>query len=354
MDMDAFYASVEQRDHPELRGKPVAVGGKGRRGVVAAASYEARKFGVRSAMPTFMALEKCPDLLVVRGSYGVYQEVSGQIRDVFKTYTDIIEPVSLDEAYLDVTENKMRNPSATIIAREIKDKIKNKTGLTASAGVSFVKFLAKIASDYDKPDGLTVVTPKQAIEFLDQLEVKEIPGVGKVTAEKMKELGIIYGRDLRKLSRFALEEKFGKYGSYFYDLIRCDYNSPVVTDRIRKQVGAERTFSRDIAKQEEMLYELRHISEIVSNRLKKKDTMGKTLTLKIKYNDFVSQTRSKTINHLIQSEAEIFMIAEELLVIPVPPIKPVRLLGISVSNLDNEPSRNFGRQLALDFYGNEF
>lgn len=352
--MDAFFASVEQRDNPALRGKPVAVGGTKRRGVVAAASYEARRFGVHSAMPSFKALELCPQLIFVRGSFEKYKEASDIMNEIFHSYTDLVEPVSLDEAYLDVTENKPKNPSATRIAREIKRKILDKTRLTASAGVSFNKFLAKIASDFKKPDGLTVVTPKEAEKFIDALPVKKIPGVGKVTREKMKAIGINTGADLRRASRFFMQQHFGKVGDYFYDLVRCNYDSPVVPHRIRKQVGAERTFERDIAKREEMFEALHTIAHMVSKRLAKKDTMGKTVTLKIKYNDFIVNTRSRTYKHLLQSGSELFECAKELLLIPVAPIKPLRLLGISVSNLDNEPEKRISRQLTFDFYESEF
>lgn len=348
--MDAFFASAEQRERPELRGKPVAVGGHKRRGVIAAASYEARKYGVRSAMPAGLALKKCPDLIIVHGHGELYVEISKQINEIFWEYTDIIEKVSIDEAYLDVTVNKQGIPSATIIAKEIKKKIKGKTQLNSSAGVSFNKFLAKVASDYDKPDGLYVIPPQKAEEFIDNLPIGKIPGIGSVTEEKMHELGVKTGGDMKRLTKYQLESSFGKIGLYYYDLIRLNYRNPVTPDHIRKSIGAERTFEFDLNKIEDMLEALLEIARKISRRMVNKDVMGKTVTLKIKYHDFVMNTRSKTVKHLIQTETEIFETAKELLTVPIPPIKPVRLLGISVSNLNNQPDKAIAQQLTFDFY----
>jgi DNA polymerase-4 len=348
IDMDAYFASIEQRDNPDLIGKPVAVGGSMHRGVVAAASYEARKFGVHSAMSIKLALQKCPHLIIVKGRYDVYKSVSEQIMRIFHSYTDLVEPLSLDEAFLDVTNNKIS--SATQIAREIKNKIKEETHLTASAGVSFNKFLAKVASDFKKPDGLTVITPEKADDFVNKLPVGKIPGIGKVTEGKMKKLGIHTGTDLKAVSKYFLSDKFGKMGAYYYDLIRFNYDSPVQTENTRKSVGSETTFDVDIFDINDLLTELKHIVSGVARRLQKLDIMGKTVTLKIKYYDFVIHTRSRTMKHLIQNESEIFEITKELLLIPLPPIKPVRLLGVQISNLDSQPKNLNQKQLSLDFY----
>ncbi len=351
--MDAFFAAVEQRDNPEWQGKPLVVGGNRDRGVVAAASYEARKYGIHSAMPSKIAHRLCPHLIFARGRFEAYKKVSSQIMEIFREYTDLVEALSLDEAYLDVSVNKFGCQSATIIAGEIKQKIKDKTQLTASAGVSFNKFLAKIASDYKKPDGLFVIKPADAKAFVDRLPVGKIPGIGKVTEEKMKGLGISLGRDLKRVDKYILNRTFGKAGLYFFDLIRFDRDNPVRPERIRKSLGAERTFDVDKTDEEDMLNALMDISARIGKRLEKAEVMGKTLTLKIKYFDFVVQTRSKTAKHLIQSETEIFDIASELLMIPIKPIKPVRLLGIQLSNLNTTPDRKIARQMSLNFYGRQ-
>ena len=352
VDMDAFFAAIEQRDFPYYRGKPIIVGGRKKRGVVSAASYEARKYGIHSAMPTAVALRKCPHVIMVPGRFQAYVDASRQIMGIFYEFTDIVEPVSIDEAYLDVTENKIDNPSATLIAKEIRKRIKKETDLTASAGVSFNKFLAKVASDYDKPDGLFVITPREADKFVDQLPIGKIPGIGKVTEEKMHNLGIYKGTDLRRTSRFFLNEHFGKAGEYFHNLIRFNYDDPVTPERIRKSIGAERTFADDIDEENAsaMLEILHQIARKVAGRMTDKDNMGRTVTLKIKYHDFVQVTRSRTVQHLIQNETEIYDIAADLLMVPLPPIKPVRLLGIQVSNLNTEPEKNLARQLTFDFY----
>ncbi len=351
VDMDAFFAAIEQRDHPEWQGKPLVVGGNRNRGVVAAASYEARKFGIHSAMPSKIAHRLCPNLIFASGKFEVYREASNKIMNIFREYTDLVESLSLDEAYIDVSTNKFGCQSATLIAKEIKQRIKEQTQLTASAGVSFNKFLAKIASDYKKPDGLYVIRPGQAEKFVDQLPVGKIPGIGKVTEEKMKRLSIYFGRDLKRVDKYFLNRNFGKAGLYYYDLIRFDNHNPVTPERVRKSLGAERTFDVDKTDEDDMLNALMDISAKIGKRLEKVDVMGKTLTLKIKYFDFVVQSRSKTVKHLIQSETEIFDIASELLLIPIKPIKPVRLLGIQMSNLNTEPDKRIARQMSLNFYG---
>src|SRR5690606_2708567 len=279
IDMDAFFASVEQRDNPELRGKPVAVGGTSRRGVVAAASYEARAYGVRSAMPTVVARRRCPQLILVKSRFDVYRAVSHQIREIFYTYTDLVEPLSIDEAFLDVTHVKQGPPSATLIAREIKARILKETGLTASAGVSINKFLAKLASDVNKPDGLTVILPEEAEAFVAALPVDRFYGVGPVTAERMRAMGIETGADLRARSEEELRKHFGKAGSHFYRIARALDDRPVRPDRQRKSVGAERTFEEDLIKEADLLKRLEYISAEVARRLERSGTTGRTVTL---------------------------------------------------------------------------
>lgn len=347
IDMDAFFASVEQHDNPALRGKPIAVGGSGRRGVVAAASYEARKYGVHSAMPGAIAARLCPHLIFVKGNYERYQEVSRQIRDIFEEYTDLVEPLSLDEAYLDVTENKMNKASATIIAQEIRQKIFERTGLTASAGVSFTKFLAKTASDFNKPNGLTLITPEQAIPFLEKLPIEKFHGVGKVTAEKMKKMGIKNGADLKQLSELELIRRFGKVGRHYYRVCRGEDQSPVNPNRIRKSIGAEETFKNDIEDIEEMKSELVPIIDRVFKYMTKKDIFGRTLTLKAKSVDFQTHTRSKTYLHELKNKADILRGTYELLEANIKEFGKVRLLGISISNLTREQVLE-GIQLELD------
>ena len=295
VDMDAFYASVEQHDDPDLRGKPIAVGGGSDRGVVAAASYEARKYGVRSAMPSVTAKRLCPDLIFVKSRFDRYREVSAQIREIFHDYTDLVEPLSLDEAYLDVTENKYNFPSATIIAYEIRRRIYETTGITASAGISVNKFIAKIASDYNKPNGQKTIVPEEIIEFLEELEIRKFHGIGKVTAEKMYQFGIFTGKDLKRKSLEFLVENFGKSGSHYYKIVRGIHKSPVKPDRIRKSLGAERTFSENISSEVFMKERLIQIAEEIEKRIAKSDVSGKTVTLKIKYRDFKTQTRSKKV-----------------------------------------------------------
>lgn len=333
VDMDAFYASVEQRDNPELRGKPVAVGGSSNRGVVAAASYEARKFGIHSAMASVTARRKCPELIFIRPRFEVYKEVSREIRSIFEEYTSLVEPLSLDEAYLDITEPLKGGPVATDIAREIKKRIRDEVHLTASAGVSFNKFIAKVASGMNKPDGLTVVRPDQCERFIDALPIEKFFGVGKVTARKFRNLGIRNGADLRLRSKAELERYFGKSGRYYYYICRGEDNRPVRTSWRRKSVGAERTFFEDISTEGEFDEKLRDVSERVSSRMKKIRASGRTVTVKIKYHDFTINTRSKTLAHEVCEVEELYQVGSNLLRTPLLPQRPVRLLGLSVSNL---------------------
>jgi DNA polymerase-4 len=302
VDMDAFYASVEQHDNPDLKGKPIAVGGGSDRGVVAAASYEARKYGVRSAMPSVTAKRLCPDLIFVKSRFDRYREVSVQIREIFQDYTDLVEPLSLDEAYLDVTENKYNFPSATIIAYEIRRRIYEVTGITASAGISVNKFIAKIASDYNKPNGQKTILPEEIIEFLEQLDIRKFHGIGKVTAEKMYQFGIFNGFDLKQKSLEFLAENFGKSGTHYYKIVRGIHKSPVKPDRIRKSLGAERTFSENISSEIFMKERLIQIAEEIEKRIATSDVAGKTVTLKIKFRDFKTQTRSKTLPYFIRDK----------------------------------------------------
>ncbi len=335
VDMDAFYASVEQMDNPELKGKPIAVGGGGKRGVVSAASYEARKFGVKSAMAGTLAAKLCPDLTFVRPRFDRYTEISKKIRRIFYDYTDLVEPLSLDEAYLDVTQNKKGNPSASLIAKEIRERILNEVGLTASAGISINKFIAKVASDYNKPNGQKTVNPEEVISFLEELDIRKFYGVGKVTAEKMYQKGIFTGLDLKLKPLEYLEEHFGKSGKYYYYIVRGIHHSEVKPNRIRKSLAAERTFSENLSSEVFMIEKLEHIAQEVSKRLNKSQVAGKTVTLKIKYSDFSLQTRSKTLPYFISDKSIILETAKELLY--QEHLKnSVRLLGISLSNLNTE------------------
>ncbi|UOB19243.1 DNA polymerase IV [Abyssalbus ytuae] len=338
VDMDAFYASVEQMDNPELKGKPVAVGGGEKRGVVSAASYEARKFGVRSAMSGFLAKRNCPDLIFVRPRFERYGEISKQIRKIFYDYTDLVEPLSLDEAYLDVTHNKKGNPSATLIAKEIRQRILDEVGLTASAGISINKFIAKIASDYNKPNGQKTVNPEEVEEFLENLEIRKFYGVGKVTTEKMYQLGIFTGKDLKKKSIEFLENEFGKSGKFYYHVVRGIHESAVKPHRIPKSVGAERTFNENLSSEIFMLEKLQNIATELERRLQKNKIAGKTITLKIKYSDFTLQTRSKTLHYFISDKSLILENAKELLY-QERLQNSVRLLGISLSNLNTETGK---------------
>lgn len=334
VDMDAFYASVEQRDHPELRGKPVAVGGSAARGVVAAASYEARKFGVYSAMPSITAKRKCPELIFVKPRFEVYREVSQQISEIFAEYTPLIEPLSLDEAYLDVTENLKGMAIATEIAEEIRAKIKAATSLTASAGVSYNKFLAKMASDQRKPDGLFVITPRNGPGFVEALPVKKFHGVGPATAERMRKYGIETGLDLKGKSLAFLQEHFGKSGPYFYGIARGIDERQVRPDRVRKSVGAEDTFVEDIFQIDQARAELQPLIEKVWRHCEAHDISGKTVTVKVKYSDFTQTTRSKTVATLVTGVSEISEIADLVLSSVYPFKLGVRLLGVTLSSLN--------------------
>ncbi len=336
IDMDAFYASVEQRDHPELRGKPVAVGGASRRGVVAAASYEARKFGVRSAMPSITASRKCPELIFVKPRFDVYRAVSLQIRAIFTRYTDLVEPLSLDEAYLDVSENKMAIPVATQIAEEIRANIRTETGLTASAGVSYNKFLAKLASDYRKPDGLFVITPKMGPAFVESLPVGKFHGVGPATTSKMNRLGIETGADIRERSMEFLQRHFGKTGAYYYWIARAIDNRPVRADRIRKSIGAENTFFDDLTEFGAMREALQPILDKLWRHCENSGIRGRTVTLKVKFADFQIITRSRSTPSAVNARNDLDTIALDLLRPLLPPAKGIRLLGVSLSNLSSE------------------
>ncbi|WP_417885425.1 DNA polymerase IV [Zunongwangia sp.] len=338
IDMDAFYASVEQLDNPELQGKAIAVGGSSKRGVVSAASYEARKYGVKSAMSSVIATRNCPHLIFVKPRFERYREISKRIRSIFLEYTDLVEPLSLDEAYLDVTENKKGLPSATLIAKEIREKIKAKTGLNASAGISINKFIAKVASDYNKPNGQKTVSPEEVESFLEDLEIRKFHGVGKVTAEKMYRLGIFTGSDLKAKTREELGKHFGKNGPYYYDVVRGIHRAEVKPNRIRKSLGAERTFNENISSEVFMLERLENIAEEIERRLKTSKVAGKTITLKIKYSDFTLQTRSKTIAYYIADKHLILENAKELLY-QERMKNSVRLLGISLSNLNTEKDK---------------
>jgi DNA polymerase-4 len=348
VDMDAFFASVEQLDNPDLMGKPIAVGGSEARGVVAAASYEARKFGVKSAMSGVLAKQKCPDLIFVKPNFSRYKEISHQIREIFYDYTDLVEPLSLDEAYLDVTENKVGNPSASLIAQEIRNRIFNELNLTASAGISINKFIAKVASDINKPNGQKTINPEEVISFLDNLPVNQFYGVGKVTASKMYNLGIFTGNDLKQKSLEELANLFGKSGAHYYNIVRGIHNSEVKPDRIRKSVGAETTFLENISSEIFMIQKLEKIADELEKRMKKSETKGKTVTLKIKYSDFTLQTRSKTIDEFIQLKKEFFPIVKEL-VYQEKLKNSVRLLGISFANLNTEKKTPIWVQLKFDF-----
>jgi DNA polymerase-4 len=348
VDMDAFYASVEQMDHPDLRGKPLAVGGGETRGVVSAASYEARKFGVRSAMSGYMAKKNCPELIFVRPRFDRYKEISNKIRKIFHDYTDLVEPLSLDEAYLDVTQNKKGNPSATLIAQEIRKRIFDEIGLTASAGISVNKFVAKIASDYNKPNGQKTVNPDEVIPFLENLPIRKFYGVGKVTTEKMYQLGIFTGQDLKSKPLDFLEKHFGKSGRFYYNVVRGIHNSEVKAQRVAKSVAAEHTFNENLSSEIFMLEKLEIISGELERRLKKHKIAGKTVTLKIKYSDFTLQTRSKTLPYFISDKALLFETTKELL-FQERMKNSVRLLGISLNNLNTEVKKTVVVQLKFDF-----
>ena len=349
IDMDAFFASVEQRDNPELKGKPVVVGGRpNSRGVVAAASYEARKFGIRSAMPCSQAYRKCPQTIFVRPNFKAYKQVSSQIREIFQEYTDVIEPLSLDEAYLDVSSNKINQPSATIIAQEIRAKILNITKLTASAGVSYNKFLAKTASDINKPNGIKVILPDEGPEFVLNLRIGQFYGIGKATEAKMKHLGIYTGADLKSKSLGYLSQYFGSSAQYFYDVSRGIDNREVKANRgQRKSLSNETTFAEDIADMQQLHQVLSNLSEEVAQDLKARDLSGKTVTLKVKYDNFKQITRSHTLDNPVQDYKTIYATSTYLLKQTEAGSRKVRLLGVGLSSFIDKTVANY-QQMDLD------
>ena len=348
IDMDAFYASIEQKDNPSLRGKPVAVGGGQERGVVAAASYEARKYGVRSAMSGALAKKMCPGLIFIAPRFERYKEISMKIRSVFYKYTELVEPLSLDEAYLDVTK-KSKKISAIQIASEIRREIKEITGLNASAGISSNKFLAKIASDWNKPNGQKVIADNEIEQFLDELDIKKFHGIGKKTSLKMYKMGIFLGSDLKKKNLSFLVDNFGKSGKYFYNVVRGIHNSPVIPNHTPKSLGAERTFSKNLTSEIYLEEKLELIALKLENRLKKYNCGGRTITIKLKFSDFSTQTRSKTLLDYISDKEKIIKYSKELLYKDIL-IDSVRLIGISLSNLNLKQKKEiFNAQLKLEF-----
>lgn len=347
IDMDAFYASVEQRDFPELRGKPVAVGGSSLRGVVAAASYEARVYGVRSAMPSVTAKRLCPDLIFVHHRFDVYRSISGQIRDIFADYTPLVEPLSLDEAYLDVTDHLWPGQTATEVAREIRARIRETTRLTASAGVSYNKFLAKLASEQNKPDGLCVIPPEKGPEFVLVLPVGKFHGIGPATAKKMQAMGIQTGADLRAQPLDFLQKRFGKSGQYYWNISRGIDHRQVRPDRIRKSVGAENTYFTDLMTLPEINEALAPLAEKVWRHIAKHDLQGRTVTLKVKFADFQQITRARSLTRALASETEMLAIARELAATVLPDPRGARLLGITLSGFDHEDHEPDTTQLDL-------
>lgn len=348
VDMDAFYASVAVLDNPELKGKAIAVGSSSDRGVISAASYEARKYGVKSAMSSYVAKQKCPHLIFVKSDFPRYREISKQVRNIFYEYTNLVEPLSLDEAYLDVTENKKNNPSASLIAKEIRAQIFKETGLRASAGISINKFIAKVASDFNKPNGQKTVNPHEVLQFLEDLPIHKFYGIGKVTAAKMNNMGVFSGKDLKKRTLEELATLFGKAGVHYYNIVRGIHNSPVKPNRIRKSIGAERTFLENMTSEIEMLEKLKTIAIEIEKRMKNNNVKGKTVTLKIKYSDFTLQTRSKTVHLFLQNKTEIFSVVKELL-FQEKVKNSVRLLGISISNLNTVVKKPIWIQLKFNF-----
>ncbi len=347
VDMDAFFAAVEQRDNPELRGKPVIVGGKpGGRGVVSTCSYEARKYGVRSAMPTNEAYRLCPHGIFVRARFDAYKEASEIVREIFFEYTDLVEPLSMDEAFLDVTNNHKGNPSATLVATEIRKRIFEATQLTASAGVAPNKFIAKVASDFNKPDGLTVITPEKVEAFLEELDIKKFFGVGKATQKKMHALGIKTGADLKKWTEIDLVKAFGKPGRFYFKIVRGIDNREVKPHRTRKSYGKERTFSEDVGDLNWVNNFLDELAANISEGMQKIPTAGKTITLKVRYKNFDTITRSQSLTHHTNQKEEISAIARQLLEQTEAGTREIRLLGISLSNL-NLIEKDYYEQLVL-------
>jgi len=349
-DMDQFFAAVEQRNHPELRGKPIAVGHDAERGVVSTASYEARRYGVHSAQSIQVAKRLCPQLLIVEPHFQQYKEVSAQLHDIFHDYTDLVEPISLDEAFLDVTDNKKGIELGVDIAREIKQRIRQTTGLTASAGVSYCKFLAKIASDWRKPDGLTVIHPDRALNFIEKLKVEKIWGVGQKTAEKMHHMGVFTGQDLRNMPLSRLTQEFGKMGQVFYDFSRGIDNRPVIAEWERKSVSCERTFETDICESTAVTVHLYHSVQELVRRIGKTAFYGHTLTLKVKFRDFQQITRSITVDNALQTTEDILPLAKQLMESVAFRSHPIRLLGLGVSNQRNiTPQQQQWTELELQF-----
>ncbi len=349
IDMDAFYASVEQRDNPELKGRAIGVGGGEKRGVLTTCSYEAREYGVRSAMPGYRAKELCPHIIFVPPRFDAYSKVSRQIREIFYSYTDLVEPLSLDEAYLDVTHCKKPIPYATDIARAIKDDIFNTTQLTSSAGVSYCKFIAKIASDMNKPNGLMVIKPHQAMRFLEELKIEKFYGVGKVTAGKMKALGIYKGKDLKKIREVDLVSKFGKVGKFYFQIVRGIDKRPVKPNRTRKSLAVERTTETDMASLQELEIKLEDILDKLVVRLEKTQKIGRTLTLKLKTSQFDIITRSKTVEGILDDKNDIRELAFSLLRSNYTEGTPIRLIGLSVSNfIEEDPDVEGTQQLRLE------
>lgn len=345
--MDAFYASVEQRDNPDLRGKPIAVGGSRERGVVAAASYEARKFGVRSAMPSAIAHRRCPEIIFVKPDFSKYRTVSKQIREIFFRYTDLVEPLSLDEAYLDVSENKAGISSASKIARQIREEIKAETQLNASAGISINKFLAKVASDINKPNGQKTIMPEEVIPFLEELPINKFFGVGAKTADKMKRLGIHTGRDLKEWDLMLLKQEFGKAGQHYYNIVRGLQQSAVKPFRERKSLGAERTFDHDLIGMKEVLAAFENIFDIWHQRITEQKLAGRTISLKMKNQNFETISRSVTLLHPSTDRRELWAAAQSLLMSEYQG-QAIRLMGLSLSNFKSEP-QNQATQLTLKF-----
>lgn len=346
--MDAYFASVEQREQEFLQGKPVAVGGMPPRGVIATAGYEARKFGVRSAMSTALALKKCPQLIVIKPRFELYKAVSLQIRDIFLEYTDLVEPLSLDEAYLDVTENKKGIPSAIKIAKEIKQRIRDELNLSASAGISFNKFLAKVATGINKPDGITFIPPETAIHFLEKLSIDSFYGIGAKTATKMKKLGIHTGKDLKTWTKQELAQQFGKMGLQYYDIVRGIDPRPVVPHRERKSIGTERTFLEDLDDEAGLAEHLFRICTELHKRMHRTQAMGRTITLKVKFFNFKQITRSKTLEKYTSDMDEIYQTAEALLFSDRIEMKKIRLLGVTISHLNGTTIQESNSQLELD------
>ncbi|MFA8449371.1 MAG: DNA polymerase IV [Bacteroidales bacterium] len=350
IDMDAFYASIEQRDFPNLQGKPVAVGQNHNRGVVAAASYEARKYGVKSAMSSVVAVRQCPDLVFCPPRFEIYKEVSKQLHEIFFNYTDYVEPLSLDEAYLDVTIDKKGINSASLIANQIRKEIKEKLNLNSSAGVSYNKFLAKIASDYNKPNGFCLITPEQGASFVEKLPIERFFGIGKATAKKMHKLGVFYGKDLKKFDLSSMIQFFGKTGHAFYNMVRGIDERPVICQRIRKSVGVERTYSEDLNIYKDVLKAFKTLCKELVFRMERGNYRGRTITIKVRYSDFDQFTRSKTIENSLIKNNELYdfvinLFQEKDLK------KDIRLLGVSISNLDNIEKEIYkiGVQLTLNF-----